>query len=109
MADDTTTLNTVWDRLADGLSPGSYVPALAPGELEVAHFESRGGPYYIVKHRERQSYARLAPEDYFILGRIDGKRAIQEIVLDYFLEFGTFAFERVAGVISQLRANGFLA
>lgn len=79
-----------------------------PGELEVRHFESRRGPYYMVKHIARRAYIRLTPEDYFVFRQIDGHRSVQELALGFFSEYKALAFERVAGLVSQLRADGFL-
>jgi CRP-like cAMP-binding protein len=103
------TREPVWERLADQLSPVSDVPSLAAGDVEVRRYDGRAGPYYMVKHVQRRAYLRLGPEDYFIFRQIDGRRSVPELVLAYFAEYKTFAFERVAGVVKQLRAGHFLA
>lgn len=100
---------TLWERLAELLSSVSYVPAIAPGGVEVRRFEDRSGPYYMLKHLARRAYVRLAPQDYFIFQLIDGRRSVQELVLAFFSEYRTFAFERVASLVRQLRASRFLA
>src|SRR5439155_1967921 len=90
--------NTVWERLGEQLSPVNDVPSLAPGEIEVRRFESRDGPYYMLKQVPRRVYVRLAPEDYFIFRQIDGRRSAAELALAYFVEYQTFALGRVAGL-----------
>src|SRR6266536_698929 len=113
---------SISQRLADRLSPAHYIPVLAPGTLEVRRFARSGeaagrppqaGPpdrsHIVVKHVPRKAYVRLAPEDEFVFRRIDGRRSVQELVLVYFREYRVFAFERVAGLVQQLRAAGFLA
>lgn len=98
----------------DPLDPGRGAHGVRPGLPGCVVGEPDGRPGRLRPdrrgaagpHHGRGAYARLAPEDEFILGRIDGCRTIRDLVLDYLAEYRAFAYERVVGLVEQLRAAG---
>src|SRR3954468_2622431 len=84
---------TVWERLADRLNPAYEAPKLREGIVSRRLTTSRGQDYYIVKNPEAGTYVRLAPDEHFLLGLMDGQRQVKDLVLAYFLEYRGFAFQ----------------
>ncbi|HZU08183.1 MAG TPA: cyclic nucleotide-binding domain-containing protein [Chloroflexota bacterium] len=99
---------SVWDRLADRLNPALERPKLVEGVEGRLLSTSRGEQYYIVKNPLAGTYVRLAVDEYFLLGLMDGTRQVKDLVLAYFLQHKSFAFQRIAHVVAQLRQYRFL-
>jgi CRP-like cAMP-binding protein/Zn-dependent protease len=97
----------VWDQLAQRLNPAYEQPRLRDGVVTRRLSTSRGEEYYIAKS-PAGTYVRLAPDEHFLLPLMDGQRQVKDLVLAYFLQFHTFAFQRVAHVVAQLRQHRFL-
>src|SRR5438067_4851287 len=99
---------SVWEQLADRLNPALDRPRLVPGVEGRLLSNSRGEQYYIVKNPHAGTYVRLAVDEYFLLGLMDGSRQVKDLVLAYFLQHKSFAFQRIAHVVAQLRQHRFL-
>jgi putative peptide zinc metalloprotease protein len=99
---------SVWDQLADRLNPALERPQLVSGVEGRLLSTSRGEQYYIVKNPHAGTYVRLAVDEYFLLGLMDGTRQVKDLVLAYFLQHKSFAFQRIAHVVAQLRQHRFL-
>ncbi|HZS01100.1 MAG TPA: cyclic nucleotide-binding domain-containing protein [Chloroflexota bacterium] len=100
---------SVWEQLADRLNPAFERPQVREG-IEVRLLtNSRGEPYYIAKNPAAGTYVRLAPDEYFLLGLMDGTRQVKDLVMAYFLEYKAFAFQRIAHVVRELRQQRFLS
>ena len=97
----------VWQALSDRLDLGAWVPRPTPG-VEVARLESRRGDAYYVLRSPLPRYLRLDPVDYQLWLRMDGRKTVREIALEYFQERGGFVAERLTRLVGQLRAGGFL-
>src|SRR5579883_1159679 len=98
----------VWARLADRLNPAYERPTLRPG-LEARRLTTtRGQAYNICKNPAAGTYVRLAPDEYFLLGLLDGTRQVKDLVLAYFLEYRRFAFQRVTHLVAELHRHRFL-
>src|SRR2546421_12637596 len=100
---------SVWEQLADRLNPALDRPRLVPGVEGRLLANSRGEQYYIVKNPQAGTYVRLAVDEYFLLGLMDGSRQVKDLVLAYFLQHKSFAFQRIAHVVAQLRQQRFLS
>src|SRR5829696_10088794 len=99
---------SVWEQLADRLNPALDRPRLVSGVEGRLLSNSRGEQYYIVKNPHAGTYVRLAPDEYFLLGLMDGSRQVKDLVLAYFLQYKSFAFQRIAHVVHELRQQRFL-
>src|SRR2546425_5218582 len=101
----------VWDVLRGRLDYASFVPTPLP-DIERADLTRRaGGRYTVLKNPHGDSgagrYVRLEPADVALFELMDGRRSVQEILVDYLERSGTFALERLARLTSALRVNGF--
>jgi CRP-like cAMP-binding protein len=67
-----------------------------------------GDPYVMVADRANAAYIRLEEEDDFLASRMDGTRRIADLVVDYFHQFGSFGYDRVVWLVSELRDAGLL-
>jgi putative peptide zinc metalloprotease protein len=99
---------SVWDQLAERLNPAFERPCLRPGLAARRLTTARGEEYYIVKNPSAGTYVRLAPDEYFLLGLMDGSRQVKDLVLEYFFQYKSFAFQRIAHVVRELRQQRFL-
>ena len=98
---------SVWDRIAENVSLGSYVPVLR-GDLTWARMTTRhGNPNIMLADRPRK-YLRVTERDDFLAQRMDGTRRVSDLVVDYFEKFGTFGLKQVTNFVTTLRQNGFL-
>jgi putative peptide zinc metalloprotease protein len=97
----------VWQALDERLDIAQRVPTWAPG-VEAAELSDRDGrPYYVLRS-PGDDYLRLDANDYALWQRMDGRQTVQEIALAHFLERGDFAANRLATLIRELEAGGFL-
>jgi len=99
---------SVWDRLAERLNPAFERPKLREGIEARLLTNSRGEEYYIAKNPAAGTYVRLAPDEYFLLSLMDGSRQVKDLVMAYFLQYKSFAFQRIAHVVQELRQQRFL-
>ncbi len=98
----------LWAWLKEKLDLAQYKPEAAPGVV-VRQLAGREGLYYILKNPDPKTYYRLSERDYFLWQQMDGTRTVKDLVVAYFMEFGSFAFARVATLVNGLRANLFLS
>jgi putative peptide zinc metalloprotease protein len=97
----------VWQALADRLDLGRLAPAPTPG-VEAARIVGRDGRAYYVLRSPDARYLRLDETDHDLWRRMDGRRTVRQIALEHFQERGQFVAERLARLVGELRANGFL-
>jgi CRP-like cAMP-binding protein/Zn-dependent protease len=98
----------VWNQLASRINPAYQCPKLRDGIVTSKLVSARGGEYYIIKSARAGTYLRLTPDEYFLLGLMDGNHQVKELVLAYFFEYRSLAFERIANLVEQLRQQRFL-
>ena len=84
-----------------------YKPEAAPGVV-LSRLMGREGEYYVLKNPETKTYYRLSGRDFFLWQRMDGTRTIKDLVVAYFIEHGSFAFARAAGLVQGLKASCLL-
>jgi putative peptide zinc metalloprotease protein len=97
----------LWEWLKEKVTLAQYRPEPAPGVV-VSHLTGREGDYYVLKNPRTKTYYRLGERDYFLWQRMDGAQTVKELVVAYFLEYGSFAFGRAASLVAGLKANLFL-
>src|SRR3989304_3850590 len=91
----------LWQELTTTLDLAQSRPARAEGVI-VRELRDRAGPYHVLKRPEAGTYVRLSPREYWVWERLDGVTTLQELVVAYFLEHGTFAFSLIRGVVHHL-------
>ncbi len=94
----------LWDWLKEKLDLARYRPQAAEGTV-CRRLTGREGPYYVLKNPTAKTYYRLSERDHFLWERMNGQRSVQDLVVAYFLQYGSFAFARVATLIQGLKAN----
>ena len=97
----------LWAWLKEKLDLASYRPAAAP-DLVVRQLTGREGDYYVLKNPLHATYFRLSSRDHFLWQRMDGTRTVKDLVVAYFMEYGAFAFARVAALVQDLKAGRML-
>jgi putative peptide zinc metalloprotease protein len=101
-------LSTVWEVLAQTMSPVEARPRVAPG-LESARYTTRSGAEYVVVHNPAgRAYARLEPREFDLLPLMDGRHSIKELVIAYYQRYGVLALARVAGLVRLLSQQQLL-
>ncbi len=88
------------------LSPAQTRPNPRPG-TQVKLLQSSQGPYYMLKTTAGQ-YLKLLERDYFLWTLMDGRRDLTQLALAYQQAYKSFALERILGLVTKLRQNGFL-
>jgi putative peptide zinc metalloprotease protein len=98
----------LWEWLKEKIALAQYRPEPAPGVI-ASHLTGREGDYHILKNPRTKTYYRLSDRDYFLWQRMDGTQTVKELVVAYFLEYGSFAFGRAASLVAGLKANLLLS
>lgn len=93
----------IWDSLRDHINPALHRPVQSPDASAIPLTSRHGEPYYILTNRKQYGYLRLAPEDYYIWSLMDGTRSVKDLVVEYFMKFGTLAFGLVGQFVTHLR------
>lgn len=100
---------TIWDALADRINPVLDRPRLQNGVVASRLSTSRGEEYFIVKNPATRTYVRLAPDEHYLLGLMDGNHQVKDLVLAYFSKYRRLAPRRVLHLVDELRRHRFLA
>jgi putative peptide zinc metalloprotease protein len=98
---------SLWSWLRAKLDLALYRPEAAP-DVVVSELVGRDGPYYMLKSSSAKTYYRLGARDFFLWEQMDGSRSVKDLVVAYFMQHGTFAYGRVARLVSGLKAGSFL-
>lgn len=97
----------LWVWLKEKVDLAQYRPEAISG-VETSQLTGRDGEYYILKNPGPRTYYRLSERDLFLWRRMDGIETVKDLVVAYFLEYGSFAFARVATLVQGLKASLFL-
>jgi putative peptide zinc metalloprotease protein len=97
----------LWAWLKEKVDPAFYRPMPVP-DVVVSPLAGRDGDYYVLKSPAHATYLHLSARDFFLWERMDGTRTVKDLVVAYFLEYGSFAFVRAAGLVQKLKAGYFL-
>jgi putative peptide zinc metalloprotease protein len=98
----------LWEWLRQRITLAQYRPKPAAGVV-FSHLTGRDGDYTILKNPETKTYYRLSERDYFLWERMDGIRTVKDLVVAYFMAYGSFAFGRVATLVEGLKSHLLLA
>ncbi|MBN1873522.1 MAG: cyclic nucleotide-binding domain-containing protein [Anaerolineae bacterium] len=98
----------LWTWLKARVDLAQYRPRAAPNII-ARQLSGREGDYVILKNPDIKTYYRLSERDYFLWVRMDGMQTVKDLVVAYFLQYGAFAFTRVASLIEALKAGAFLS
>jgi putative peptide zinc metalloprotease protein len=83
-----------------------------PRQVSGVTATDRSGPdgeaITILKNPKRLAYFRLSVRGRFLWDRLDGRRTLRDLALDYMYEFKAFAPQVVAEVLGGLAAAGFV-
>lgn len=99
---------SLWDLLKEKVDFSQSRFTKEAGIEEAALVSRKEGKYFILKNPAYPKYIRLSEKDHFVWERLDGEKSVSELVLAYFMEFKTLAFERIAGLMEQLYTDCFL-
>jgi len=97
----------LWGWLKEKIDLALYRPRAAAG-VETSALTGRAGPYYVLKNPEQGTYFQISDRDYFLWEQMDGTRSVKDLVVAYFLEYGAFAFGRIARLVYGLKSNYML-
>ena len=94
--------------LKEKVDLAQYRPEAASGVVG-RQLTGREGDYYILKNPGPKTYYRLSDRDHFLWQLMDGTQTVKDLVVAYFLQYGSFAFARVATLVEGLKASLFLS
>jgi len=98
----------LWEQLREKADPTAFKPRRANEIVERRLESNRGGEYHILKNPRTSTYLKLTDRDLYLWNLMDGTRSISDLVVAYFLEYNSFALERVGSLVTQLRNSFFL-
>jgi putative peptide zinc metalloprotease protein len=93
--------------LKEKVDLAQYRPEAAPGVV-ARQLTGREGEYHILKNPGPKTYYRLSDRDHFLWQLMDGTQTVKDLVVAYFLQYGSFAFARIATLVEGLKASLFL-
>jgi putative peptide zinc metalloprotease protein len=85
-----------------------FKPAQAPG-IVWKELDDASGRHFILKNPRVHTYARLSPEEFWLWQRMDGAHTVEQLVMEYFMEYHAFAFAAAIGLMNRLRALSMLS
>src|ERR1700730_17173552 len=101
-------VGSIWEQLAGRIKPILSRPEVQKGLVTSRLSTRRGQEYFIVKNPIARTYVRLAPDEYYLLGLMDGGHQVKDLVLAYFQKYRRLAPRRVLHLVDELRRHRFL-
>lgn len=98
----------VWSRLADAVNPAHQRPQARPGLVSSALATRRGEDYVIVQNPDEATYRRLSPDEFELLGLMDGTRSVGDLVVEYMMRHRRFALPLVLRLVRDLKVARML-
>jgi len=98
----------LWVNLQNTLDVKQSKPKQAEGIVSKEMVDG-SGRHFMLKNSRTHSYIRLSPEEFWIWQRFTGEKTVQQIVLDYFMEYKSFAFAAVVGLIERLTEGNMMS
>ena len=101
-------LGGVWQTTEAILDPTRWRPKLATG-VEVRTFHLRwGDDYALIANPDHDSFFKLEQWEAELVGRMDGSRSVDELIVERLQEGGELDPGAVAGLVEMLRVEGLL-
>jgi CRP-like cAMP-binding protein/Zn-dependent protease len=101
-------LGGLWAGLGDLLDLGSWKPKIAPG-VELREFRVRwGDDYALIATPDHTSHFQLEIWEARLVGKMDGNRTVDELIVDRLEDEGELDASAVAGLVEMLRVEGLL-
>jgi len=101
--------SNLWQDLKERMDFAKRRPRRLKAVEVVFQEGSHGEPYYVLHNPAAETYVRLDPQNYFLWERLDGEHSVQDLAVAYFANYGTFAFDRLIRLLSELKVNRLLA
>jgi len=96
-----------WTALGLKMDFSRYVPRPVPPAASHHVDSERWGKVLVLKSAEVK-YLRLTERDEFLYRSMDGTKTVQELVLEYYHKFESFAFDRISVLVASLRESCLL-
>lgn len=64
--------------------------------------------YYVLKNPQTNQYFRLDEKEKFLWKNMDGEHTIRDLALEYFNQYGAFAYEKIVELVYDLKKKTFL-
>src|SRR5215204_6447459 len=90
----------LWVSLQNTLDVKQSKPQPAAGIIAKEMVDG-SGRHFMLKNSRMHTYARLSPEEFWIWQKFNGEKTVQQIVLDYFMEYKSFAFTAVVNLMGR--------
>src|SRR5262245_3097177 len=87
----------LWEQTLAAVDPRQLRPQQAPGIVS-KELDDASGRHFILKNPRLHTYARLSPEEFWLWERMDGDHTVEQLVMDYFMQYHAFAFAAVVGL-----------
>ena len=98
----------IWATMDERLDPSGWRPKLADG-TEVRTFRLRwGDDHALIANPEHDSFFKLEPWEAELVGRMDGSRSVDELIVERLQEEGELDPGAVSGLVEMLRVEGLL-
>lgn len=99
---------SVWTVLQRALLPIQARPRVVTTLEVAAQTTASGKPYFVLRNTAQNTYLKLEPREYELVGLMDGTRTVQQLVVEYFTRNGVLAVPRVTGLVQLLATHAFL-
>jgi len=83
-------------------------PRRLPGVAVAERKDAAGETITILSDSPRPAYFQLSPQGRFLWDRLDGRRTLRDLTVDYFYAFRAFSPQFVEETVSALETAGFL-
>lgn len=100
---------SVWAVLQRALLPIHACPRVVTTLEVAAQTTTSGKSYFVLRNTAQNTYLKLEPREYELVGLMDGTRTVRQLVVEYFMRTGALAVPRVTGLVQLLATNSFLA
>jgi hypothetical protein len=107
LADSKSGTESVWQTLKQQVDNMAYAPQ-PHASVTATLVKDVIADYYVLKNAENKTYMRLSMDEYPLWQSMDGKKTIQDLVVDYFVTSGVFARNLIIQLVHKLRANHML-
>lgn len=95
-----------WQWLAAQVDLAAYRPMADP-QVIAERIVERDSTHYVLKN-PTAAYLKLDEADYNLWQLMDSSRTVKELVVAHFVQHKTFAFGRIAALVTELKDEGFL-